>query len=230
MRIVKWGGIIVVIAAVGVAAWYLGAPLFFDRIVDEVLPVELPSPAEIKEMAETEMEEAIEKLQTVVAKLPTEEELAEMPGRARRMLEKKVMDFAAAMPDHEMDEPMGSGEPRMIGQGEFTDADRFHKGSGDAFLYELADGSLLLRFDPFRVTNGPDLHVLLAANPGPRKRGELGEYVDLGSIKGNVGAQNYPVPAGTDITAFKSVVIYCKPFHVVFATADIVFADKATDA
>jgi hypothetical protein len=46
-------------------------------------------------------------------------------------------------------------------------------------------------------------------------------YLDLGSLKGNLGNQNYDIPAGTDINQFKSVVIYCLPFHVVFSTADL---------
>jgi hypothetical protein len=78
-----------------------------------------------------------------------------------------------------------------------------------------------LRLEDFSVTNGPDLHVLLAENPSPPDHDSLGMYLDLGSLKGNLGDQNYDIPAGTDINQFKSVVIYCLPFHVVFSTADL---------
>jgi hypothetical protein len=78
-----------------------------------------------------------------------------------------------------------------------------------------------LRFEDFSVTNGPDLHVLLAVDPAPASREDLGDYVDLGSLKGNLGSQNYEIPPGTDLSQFKSVVIYCVPFHVVFATATL---------
>jgi hypothetical protein len=94
-------------------------------------------------------------------------------------------------------------------------------GSGDARIYALADGNLILRLENFSVTNGPDLHVLLAENPSPQDSDSLGVYLDLGSLKGNLGNQNYDIPAGTDINQFKSVVIYCLPFHVVFSTADL---------
>jgi hypothetical protein len=46
-------------------------------------------------------------------------------------------------------------------------------------------------------------------------------YLDLGSLKGNIGNQNYEIPAGTDISEYQSVVIYCLPFHVIFSTATI---------
>ncbi|MDH3600540.1 MAG: DM13 domain-containing protein [Candidatus Tectomicrobia bacterium] len=56
----------------------------------------------------------------------------------------------------------------------------------------------------------------------PADRSEVKpDYMDLGSLKGNIGSQNYPIPAETDIVPFKSVVIYCMPFHVVFSTATL---------
>jgi hypothetical protein len=70
--------------------------------------------------------------------------------------------------------------------------------------------------------NGPDLHVLLANHPAPADRAEgMASYLDLGSLKGNVGSQNYEIPASADISQFQSVVIYCEPFHVVFSTATL---------
>ena len=47
-------------------------------------------------------------------------------------------------------------------------------------------------------------------------------YVDLGSLKGNRGSQNYDIPPGVDLSSGEwSVVIYCQPFHVIFATAQL---------
>ena len=54
-------------------------------------------------------------------------------------------------------------------------------------------GLLVLRFEDFSATNGPDLHVLLAENPAPTSSSELGNYLDLGSLKGNIGSQNYEI-------------------------------------
>jgi len=79
-----------------------------------------------------------------------------------------------------------------------------------------------LRFENFQVTNGPDLYVYLAVHPEPRSRQDVAPgYVSLGKLKGNIGAQNYEIPAGTDLAKYRSVVIYCQPFHVVFATATL---------
>lgn len=185
------GGIVAIIV-VGIAGWYFLSPLIFDRSVDEEFPFELPD----------------------------ETELAKMDISEREDLEEEIMATAAVMPEKSMDEPMPEGEePTVLRQGQFVDADSFHQGSGTATLYQLADSSIVLRLDNFMVTNGPDLHVLLAEGTSPADRDQLGEYVDLGSLKGNVGNQNYDVPEDLDLTRYQSVVIYCVPFHVVFSTA-----------
>ncbi len=118
-----------------------------------------------------------------------------------------------------MVEPMPDQGPDALASGEFSGVDSFHQGSGDATVYQLEDGSRVLRLEDFDVTNGPDLHVLLSTSADPEA--ELGDYIDLGSLKGNVGNQNYEIADNIDLTGYLSVVIYCQPFHVVFATAPL---------
>lgn len=120
-------------------------------------------------------------------------------------------------------EVMASMSPAALKRGMFRDADSFHRGEGSATLYELPDGSHVLRFEDFRVTNGPDLRVLLAVHPDPQARNEVQGpgYVELGKLKGNIGNQNYPLPDGLSPDDYGSVVIYCKPFHVVFSVAPL---------
>lgn len=106
-----------------------------------------------------------------------------------------------------------------LASGRFADADDFHKGSGVARLVAAQPGHEL-RFEEFRVTNGPDLYVYLAVHPQPRTRAEVDQgFVNLGRLKGNIGPQVYTLPAGTEIAGYRSVVIYCRAFHVVFSTA-----------
>ena len=106
----------------------------------------------------------------------------------------------------------------VIAAGTFQDADAVHKGSGNATVYQLGE-TMVLRFDSFSSTNGPDLHVLLVENVAGTDHDSIGEYLDLGSLKGNIGDQNYDIPAGTDLSKYSGVIIYCMPFHVVFSSA-----------
>lgn len=141
-------------------------------------------------------------------------------GMTREQVEEE-MKGAAESPGVTAAEPMPEGEPVALASGVFTDADSFHRGSGTATIYRLSDGSRLLRLENFEVTNGPDLHVLLVPHPAPANRDDVAGYVDLGPLKGNLGDQNYPIPADLDLSGFSSVVVYCVPFHVVFTVAGL---------
>ena len=44
--------------------------------------------------------------------------------------------------------------------------------------------------------------------------------MELDKLKGNMGNQNYPIPE-MDLSQYRSVVIYCKPFHVIFSVAPL---------
>jgi hypothetical protein len=216
------GGLIglVIIGAVG---WFLASPLFIDNTVDEAFPFDLPSQAELAAMSDTEMKE----LETeFLAAVPSEEEVVNMPPEVQEQVEEEVMAAAAAvMSGNEIDEAMmadaANAEWVVAAQGQFMDADSFHQGSGSATIFQQGDARVL-RFEDFTVTNGPDLHVLLSKHPAPASRAEVGsDYLDLGQLKGNIGNQNYEIPADIDLSEYQSVVIYCVPFHVVFSTATL---------
>ena len=64
------------------------------------------------------------------------------------------------------------------------------------------------------VINGPDLRVYLTSG-GDVKNGE-----HLGKLKGTRGDQNYSL-AGIDTSKYDTVVIFCQPFQIVFATATL---------
>ena len=115
------------------------------------------------------------------------------------------------------------GEPTQVASGEFKDADAFHRGSGQAIIYSAPGGGHLLRLETLDVTNGPALHVILSTHQDPTNGDEVKQpgYADLGPLKGNRGNQNYTIPADVDVSAIRSVVIYCKPFSVVFSVATL---------
>ena len=135
----------------------------------------------------------------------------------------QMMADAMAAEATSMAEPMpgGTAEMQVLFQGAFYDL--AHHGSGTATIYQLADGSRVLRFEDFEVLNGPDLHVYLATqDPVPNTVGvELPGSIDLGPLKGNLGSQNYPLPPDLSLESFKSVVIWCQPFRVPFNAAQL---------
>lgn len=109
----------------------------------------------------------------------------------------------------------------LLAEGQFRDADAAHKGSGTARLVALADGSLEVQLSEFQVTNGPDLELWLSSHPDPMRSSDVtaGEWMSLGLLKGNIGDQSYPIPIGADLSTFKSVVVWCEQFGVLFSPA-----------
>lgn len=98
-----------------------------------------------------------------------------------------------------------------------------HQTSGRATIYKTPDGKQYLRLTDFSTSNGPDVHVVLARSDGANLtqeivKGQL-DSVELGSLKGNQGDQNYDLPASVDLQKYNAAVIYCERFHAVFGVA-----------
>ena len=108
-------------------------------------------------------------------------------------------------------------EPRVTHEGEFEGADDFHFARGKALLIQTAPDVYVLRIEEFSVRNGPDLFVYFS----PSAEGYADGFIDLGSLKATDGAFNYDIPAGTDVSQFKSAIVWCKAFSVLFAVAPL---------
>lgn len=233
-------GAIVVLIPVVAFAWWLLSPLFLTTTVDEEFPfaVNAEIPAEMT-MAEVEMVmETMAKMDQEPMAEPMPEPmsagaeairevavLTEASPEMREVMEKAMAGDTSAM-EEMLEEAANASpppEPVALASGSFRDADSFHQGSGTATIYLLPDGSHLLRLEDFEVTNGPDLRVLLAEPGDPMSRGELqgGGYTHLAKLKGNIGNQNYEIPADINLDDKNSVIIYCMPFHVIFSVAPL---------
>ena len=104
--------------------------------------------------------------------------------------------------------------PARISQGTLRGID--HRASGAAAVYRFADGTAFVRLEDIDVQNGPDYVLYLV--PGNDRR-TPGSGVELGAMKGNQGTQNYAVPAGIDLRAPHTVLIWCRAFAVPVANA-----------
>lgn len=115
--------------------------------------------------------------------------------------------------------PSSSG-PRNI----LLSAGRFesvrHEAQGRAQAIELGRGGRVLTLTNFEVDNGPDLRVYLVAGPAMSEE-DVDDFEDLGGLKGNVGNQQYEIPADVDIDRYSTVVIWCRAFSVLFARAPL---------
>jgi hypothetical protein len=113
-----------------------------------------------------------------------------------------------------------SQTPRQLLSGQFKGY--AHPTEGAASIYVM-DSKRILRLTNFRTSNGPDVHVYLVAAPDATDDATVknAAFVDLGSLKGNIGDQNYDVPNTVDLEKYRAVTIWCRRFSVNFGTAPL---------
>ncbi|MGA8046212.1 MAG: DM13 domain-containing protein [Dermatophilaceae bacterium] len=110
--------------------------------------------------------------------------------------------------------PAQAEAARQVASGQFEARD--HPGEGIASLVDTPDGTVLTLTD-FATDNGPDLLVYLVPPDAPA--GTVEGFVDLGVLKGNIGDQQYDVPAEAQAGAGWRVVVWCRAFAVSFTEA-----------
>ena len=178
----------------GAALWYLFRPdaLVISKTVNESFPVaEASAPA-----------------------------MAESPGMAH-----SSMTSESAMTEAHAGQMVGQmadeKEPVKLVTGRFhTNA---HETKGLATIFRLDDGRRVMRLTEFATSNGPDVRVYLVAASDVQKEdaAKRAGVVDLGALKGNIGDQNYDVPAGLDLSKYRAVSIWCRRFSVNFGAAPL---------
>ena len=117
-------------------------------------------------------------------------------------------------------------QPVLLSQGDFHSV--AHESKGTAAIYQLADGRRLLRLTEFETSNGPDVHVYLVAAEDANDSDMVNQagFVEIGSLKGNIGDQNYDLLADLDLAKYRAVTIWCQRFGVNFGTAPLATPEK----
>ena len=195
------GAIIGIIVAVVAVGGILASPLFYEREIDEPLPVVLEkiepglTLTKFSDMGDAPRQVIVEK----------------MPEKVKEM----VMDESAKLPtsvSEEMDMMADTQSIVIVKSGNFEGL-AGHYAEGLAKIIEV-EGSTFLRFEDFEVTNGPDLRVYIT------KDGDVKNGIHLEKLKGSKGNQNYELE-DIDIEQYNTVVIYCQPFGVYFGEAEL---------
>jgi hypothetical protein len=117
--------------------------------------------------------------------------------------------------------PTASAATNKLASGQFHSA--AHETKGTATVFAMADGKKTLRLTDFATSNGPDVHVYLVAASDAKDNDTVKNagFVDLGSLKGNIGDQNYDIPVSVDLAKYRAATIWCARFNVNFGTAPL---------
>jgi electron transfer DM13 len=186
--------------------------LFVDDRVDEAVPVSTEvEPTSRADGTEPSIADTTSNATAAVTKGPA----SKAPVKeAKKTKQAKAIKEAKATPT-----PTG---PVTLLKGSFISHE--HGTSGRVEVLELKNGSRVLRIKGLDTSNGPDLRVWLTDAPVRKGRAgwfnfDDGRHIDLGALKGNLGNQNYAVPADADLDTLRSVSIWCARFRVSFGAA-----------
>ena len=121
--------------------------------------------------------------------------------------------------DEAMPAVQASSPAQLLESGHFYSI--LHPTQGVATIYQLNDGSRILRLTGFTTSNGPDVHVYMVASDDAKDAAIVQQagFIDLGVLKGNIGDQNYQLVSDVDLSKYRAVSIWCKRFSVNFGAA-----------
>ena len=113
----------------------------------------------------------------------------------------------------------GGLSPQALESGRFYSI--LHPTEGSATIFQMGDGTRVLRLTSFSTSNGPDVHVYMVAADDAKDVATVQQagFIDLGVLKGNIGDQNYSLGSDLDLAKYRAVSIWCKRFSVNFGAA-----------
>lgn len=151
-----------------------------------------------------------------------ENSIEAQPDWARALVEARFLteDIAADEATQPFELPAGSV---VIATGEFNPIDIVRGAAGEITIYQLPDGSRLLRFsEDFKSTHAPDIRIILTRNPDPTDAQGVGiDYLEIAKLRGNVGAQNYVIPETADFNRYPIMALYSPKYDALIATLTI---------
>ncbi len=135
----------------------------------------------------------------------------------------KDLVAAAALAGITLALPQTGVAQEILASGTFRDADAAHKGEGTATITRTEGGMLTLALTDFATTSGPDLRVWLVEADNIQSADDVtnSNWLTLGPLQDARGDQTYAIPGDADVAKYKSAVIWCEPYNVLFATADL---------
>lgn len=111
----------------------------------------------------------------------------------------------------------------VIASGQLMGSNVLHKAQGVVALIKMNQGLYINLDKNFRVTEGPDLFLMLRNT----KNGSVGMPI-LAPLKQYSGAQMYRINLSEkDLLKYDQVIIYCKRFSTLFGLAPLTFNPNA---
>jgi hypothetical protein len=214
----KIGIISAVVIIIGIGAFYLASPLFISTEINEPLPeganVSAPIPSnQFQEFLIMSEEKRIE-----VGSQMNDQEKNQIMLEFAKMnttIDESMSQINQSLSQQQTSQTRNETSDLLLTGSFIGVGDGIHDAQGIAKVIPIEGGGDILRLENLTVTNGPDLYVYLSTDKS------ASDFVNLGRLKANIGNQNYPIPTGTDMTKYDTVLIWCRAFSVLFGSAEL---------
>jgi Electron transfer DM13 len=207
----------IVIIIVGTGAFYLVSPLFISTEVNEPLPISAVQSESFQRFIAMNEEQKMQEAKQMSSQ--ERDEIMSAATKVNNSIDEPMDQVLEQQQPQQNTTSTTNTEQNILRTGSFVGVgDGIHNAEGIAKVVPLQGGSNVLRLENLHVTNGPDLYVYLATDES------ASDFVSLGKLKANNGNQNYDIPSETDLTRYNTVLIWCRPFSVLFGSAELTLA------
>ena len=197
--------------------YYLASPLFISTEVNEPLPTSIVQSESFQRFVAMNEEEKMQAAKQMSSQ--ERDEIMAAAARVNNSIDESMGQTPLQQQPQNTTSTTTTSRQDALRTGSFVGVgDGIHNAEGTAKVIPLQDGSNILRLENLQVTNGPDLYVYLATDKS------ASDFVSLGKLKANNGNQNYNIPSETDLTKYDTVLIWCRPFSVLFGSAELALA------
>jgi hypothetical protein len=198
-----------IVIIIGAGAYYLASPLFISTEVNDPLPTSAVESEAYQKFITMSEEEKLDNAKQTSPEV--RDEIMTIASKINNSVNESKDQIQQQQTQNTITTASTLRTGSFVGVG-----DGIHNAEGEAKIIPFQDGdNNILRLEKLRVTNGPDLYVYLATDKTTL------DFVNVGKLKANNGNQNYEIPAGTDLTKYDTVLIWCRPFSVLFGSAEL---------
>lgn len=213
--------VIALMALVSLAVWTLPewwALAFPDSVTAEVFPgLEMDA-----QSAFVALPAAVRETYLTLYNGDEDTELTPNPEWALALVRGRLLQQDQQAPEaaEPFEAPAGS---QIRARGTFASADLVREAQGDLVIYELVNATYLLHIESnFSSSRAAGIHIIFTRNPDPLDPNGVGvDYIDVGQLRGNTGAQQYTVPASVDFNRYPVLALYAPDYDAVLATATL---------
>ena len=190
--------------------WWIFYPIFRVIEVNDELPIEITAPSQNNQIQDTRFSN-LETYEVTEATNDIKEVTIPISENTQTSSEKE-----STSENHSIETKTDTEQVSTFKESDTTPVVGVggHNASGSVKIITQGEKQYI-RYEDFSTTDGPELRVYLSRDLDAK------DYIDLGLRKGTRGNINYSVPENIDISDYKYVLHWCRPFRVLFNYADI---------